>query len=144
MFRAKGEEITSSQRIRFVGHDLDSLPQSQCRATVRLEWRGQTFRGKAERGVTEHGGLRAIADATADAIEGAVGVDVATMKVLDLSIVNAFGTPAVIVALSLRANGDDQYAVGFCVAKEDLEQAAVRAVLNATNRFLQWVFDTAR
>ena len=68
----------------------------------------------------------------------------ATIKLLDLSVVNAFGTPAIIVALSLRSDGDDQYAVGFCVVKEDLEQAAVRAVLNATNRFLQALFGTTR
>ncbi len=73
-----------------------------------------------------------------------MGVDLATIKLLDLSIVNAFGTPTIIVALSLSSDGDDQYAVGFCVAKEDLEQATVRAVLNATNRFLERLFGATR
>ncbi len=48
-----------------------------------------------------------------------------------------------IVALSIRAEGGEQYAVGFCVAKVDLEQAAVRAVLNATNRFLEGLWMAA-
>ncbi len=136
--------MASAQRMRFVEHDVHSLPQSQCRATVQLEWRGQSFRGTAQRLVAEHGGLQATAEATAHALEGAVGVDLATFKLLDLSIVNAFGTPAIIVALSLRSDGDDQYAVGFCVVKEDFELATVRAVLNATNRFLQALFGTTR
>jgi hypothetical protein len=63
-------------------------------------------------------------------------MDNGTLELLDLERVNAFGTPAVIVALSLHTH-EPEYFVGFCVVKDDEALAAVRSVLNATNRLIQ-------
>ena len=50
--------------------------------------------------------------------------------------VNAFGTPAVIVALSVRTK-EPEYFAGFCVVADEPAVAAAMSVLSATNRFIQ-------
>lgn len=80
--------------------------------------------------------LRAAARATTDAVGQVIGRDEATLELLDLDRVNAFGNLAVIVALSVRTH-ETEYFVGFSLIKDDERLAAVRSVLNASNRLIQ-------
>ncbi len=128
--------VGSADRIRLVGLAFEEVAPDRSRATVELDWRGQTYAGIAEEPASESGKLRSAAQATTDAVGQILGANVATLELLDIDTVNAFGTPAVIVALSVH-NEEPQYFVGFCVVADEPAVAAANSVLSATNRFIQ-------
>ena len=113
------------------------MPQLS-RATVEIEWCGQVYAGIAEEPASEAGKLRSAAQATTDVVGQILG-DI-TLELLDLDTVNAFGAPAVIVALSARTK-EPEYFVGFCVVADEPAVAAAKSVLSATNRFIQRIQD---
>jgi len=128
-------------RVRLVGWEFEEPTPDRCSATVELEWRNRAYSGTREDTASEVGKLRSAARATADAVGQIIGRDVPTLELLDLDKVNAFGTPAVIVALSVHTL-ETEYCVGFCLVKDDEALAAVRSVLNATNRLIQHLEST--
>ena len=73
-----------------------------------------------------------------------VGTERSAFEVLDLQSITVLEFPAVVVALSVRWQDESKILAGFSLAREDdLPHAAVRAVLNSTNRFLEWwLWDT--
>ena len=123
-------------RVQFVQLEIEPLPSNRCRCSVKPGHNGRTYVGTAE-GAGSEGELRAAAEATVDALTSVVGTDGATLKLLNLTTLEVFDTPAVIVALSVHFQGDWLYLVGFSLAEKDPPQAAVKAVLNSTNRFLE-------
>ncbi len=123
-------------RVRLVGWEFEEPTPDFFSATVELEWRNRVYSGTREDTTSEVGKLRSAARATADAVGQIVARDKPTLELLDLDKVNAFGTPAVIVALSVHTH-ETEYFVGFCLVKDDEALAAVRSVLNATNRLIQ-------
>ena len=123
-------------RVRLIGWELEEPTPDRCLATVELDWQNRTYSAAHEETASEAGRLRSAARATTDAIGQIIGMEKASLELLDLDRVNAFGTPAVIVALSFHAN-ETEYYVGFCLVKDDEAVAAVRSVLNATNRLIQ-------
>ncbi len=130
-----------ANRIRLVGLEFEEATPERGRATVELEWRSQAYRGIAEEPAAEAGKLRSAARATTDAVGQVLGANVATLELLDIDTVNAFGTPAVIVALSVHTQ-ETEYCVGFGLVKEEPAVAAVRSVLSATNRLIQRLENT--
>ena len=128
-------------RIRLVGLEFEEAPYEGVRATVELEWRSQAYTGIAEEPASEAGKLQSAARATTDAVGQVLGANIATLKLLDIDTVNAFGTPAVIVALSVHRQ-ETEYFVGFCVVEDEPAVAAVRSVLSATNRLIQRLENT--
>jgi hypothetical protein len=134
-------------RVRLVGWEFEEPTPDRCSATVELEWRSQAYTGIAEEPASEAGKLRSAARATTDAVGQVLGANIATLELLDIDTVNAFGTPAVIVALAMhiqenRHTQENEYFVGFCVVEDELAIAAVRSVLSATNRLIQRLEDT--
>ncbi len=123
-------------RLQLVGWEFDEPTPDHCSATVELGWRNRTYSGTGEEIGSEAGMLRSAARATTDAVGQVIGSDEATLELLDLDRVNAFGNLAVIVALSLHAH-ETEYFVGFSLIKDDERLAAVRSVLNASNRLIQ-------
>ncbi len=123
-------------RVQFVQLEVEPLPSNRCRCSVELGHDGRTYVGTAE-GAGLEGELRAAAQATADALTSVAGTDGTTFELLHLKTLEVFDTPAVIVALSVHFQGDWLYLVGFSLAEKDPPQAAVKAVLNSTNRFLE-------
>ncbi len=128
-------------RIRLVGLEFEEAPYEGVRATVELEWCSQAYTGIAEEPASEAGKLQSAARATTDAVGQILGANIATLELLDIDTVNAFGTPAVIVALSVHTQ-ETEYFVGFCVVADDPAVAAVRSVLSATNRLIQRLENT--
>ena len=126
----------STDRIRLVRLAFEEATPERSRAIAELEWRGQTYVGIAEEPASEAGRLRSAAQATTDAVGQVLGANVATLELLDIDTVNAFGTPAVIVALSEHTE-ERKYFVGFCVVADDPAVAAAKSVLSATNRLVQ-------
>ena len=123
-----------ADRIRLVGVVFEEATPELSRATVEIEWCSQVYAGIAEEPGSEAGKLRSAAQATTDAVRQILG-DI-TLELLDLDTVNAFGTPAVIVALSVRTK-EPEYFAGFCVVADEPAVAAAMSVLGATNRFIQ-------
>ncbi len=126
----------TADRNRLVGLTFAEVTPERNRATVELEWHSQVYEGIAEEPASEAGKLRSAAQATTDAVGKVLGANVATLELLDIDTVNAFGTPAVIVALSVHSE-EPQYFVGFCVVADDPAAAAAKSVLSATNRLVQ-------
>ena len=123
-------------RLRLVGWEFEEPTPNRCSATVELGWRNRTYSGTREGIASEAGMLRTAARATTDAVGQVIARDEATLEFLDLDRVNAFGNLAVIVALSFHTH-ETEYFVGFSLIKNDEREAAVRSVLNATNRLIQ-------
>ena len=123
-------------RVQLVGWEFEDPTPDRCSATVELGWRNRTYSGTSEEIASEAGKLRSAARATTDAVGQIIGRDKATLEFLDLNSVNAFGNPGVVVALSLHTH-ETEYFVGFCLVKDDEALAAVKSVLNASNRLIQ-------
>ena len=136
-----------ADRIRLVGLEFEEATPERGRATVELEWRSQVYTGIAEEPVTEAGKLQSAARATTDAVGQILGANITTLELLDIDTVNAFGTPAVIVALAMHIpenmhTQEHESFVGFCVVEDELAVAAVKSVLSATNRLIHRLEDT--
>jgi len=125
------------RRAKFVGLEVDHRAPDHYRARVELEWRGTIYEGTAERMGGPAPQERCAAEAVANSLGQITRGGGVSFEILDLEEVNAFGRPAVIVALSIHHQDEPLYAVGFCLAEEEIPEAAVKSVLNATNRFLQ-------
>ncbi len=130
------------RRAAFVGLDLEQLPGNHSSATVKLAFQGQQYVGRAEgSGLDQE--VRCAAEATAHALRHLVSTERSAFKVLDLQSVVVLETPAVIVALSVRWQNESRTMAGFSLTRgDDPPHAAVRAVLNSTNRFLEWLWYT--
>ncbi len=130
--------IRKRGRAAFVRLDLEPLPGNRSRATVTLAFQGQQYVGRAE-----GSWLRCAAEATGDALRHLVGTERCAFEVLDLQRLTVLKVPAVVVALSAHWRNESRTLAGFSLTRDDdLPHAAVRAVLNSTNRFLEWLRDT--
>ena len=130
------------RRAVFVHLDLEWLPGNRSRATVTLAFQGQQYLGRAEGSGLDHE-VRCAGEATADALRHLVGTEQSTFEVLDLKRLTVHRVPAVVVALSARWQNESQTLAGFSLTRsDDPPHAAVRAVLNSTNRFLERLWDT--
>ncbi len=130
------------RRASFVGLELEQLPGDRIRATVKLDFHGQQYVGRAEgSGLDQE--VRCAAEATGDALRHMVGTERSAFEVLDLQSFTVLEVPAVIVALSARWQSESKTLAGFSLTREDdPPHAAVRAVLSSTNRLLEWLWYT--
>ncbi len=130
------------RRAAFVRLDREPLWDNRSCATVTLALQGQEYMGRAEgSGVDEE--VRCAAEATGDALRHLVGTERSAFEVLDLQSLTFLDVPAVIVALSVRWQDESQTLAGFSLTRsDDPAHAAIRAVLNSTNRFLERLWDT--
>lgn len=126
----------ADNRIRFEGVEIARIGSNHVNARVSLRWHnGEIFLSQAEDQDTEIGVMRAVASATSQALEQAVD-DRVRLRLVGVKTVQAFDAVLVVVALSSRFDDHEQQLVGSCVMKDDVEHAAARAVLSATNRLL--------
>jgi hypothetical protein len=146
-------------RLRFDGVDHVRTPDGSGRVSVRLEWGGSMYEGTAACLETQQGILNAASQAALRATlasrsdRGAgVGEDHAAsrgnghgggnglvLEVVGVKAVRAFDG-WVVVARVNGAKGEDRYRLlgaAPCEGEDDLPGAAVKAVLNASNRLLE-------
>ncbi len=128
-----------TERIELLRVGLNPAPRDRCRATVELGCQGQTYRGQAD-GAGLEKEIRGAAQATVYAIVHALGTDRSTVELFEIQTVQVFGGLAVVVALSVNYQSETQHVVGFSVVKAHAARAAVRAVLNGTNRCVQRIW----
>jgi hypothetical protein len=129
-------EQPQRERLRFATFEFRRLPNSRCRARVVLErHHGAQYEGLAEGVASPTGTLRCAAQATALALQEAVGAEY-TFELLGVKAVRAFDSTVVIVSLSCRDGIPSTRLVGSCLTDTEPERGAALAVLNATNRLL--------
>jgi hypothetical protein len=128
--------------VKFIKAELDESA-GKCRARVELKHlqRGdRSYFGTAEASCDEPENLRAVAQATANALLQAAGTegDAAgyEIRVNQLAVQDAFGKQCVLVSVAGMYFKQTRDLLGVCVIENDPVRSAALAVLNAANRFL--------
>lgn len=134
MFRRKPGE-----RVRFNAVQRIPVPGNKCRVRVKLDLpSGGSFLGTAEGPVGLDHELRSAAAATLDALRQVVQAKNLSVKfeLGEVAPFEAFGKPAVMVALTAEHENQQRSLLGFSPREEDACRSVAIAVLSATNRFL--------
>jgi hypothetical protein len=121
--------ISHQQRaVKFVSVDTTGTE-----ARVQLERVGAGFyQGTAEHPDT----IRGAADAAVQAVSQVLAGKGWVLLIDQTSVADTLGKRTVFVQVSARSQGKHRVLLGFCLIDADPARAAVLAVLNATNRFL--------
>src|SRR5215472_6210976 len=125
---------TSKQRLRFDWVKIHREGPDQCAAEVAFTFGDRQFQLTATRSNAGNGPLIAAATATLEAIEQAVNGRFSCV-LEDLDRVNALGKDLIAVLVNVNFDGRQFQLFGSCQNSGDEVGAAVRASLNATNRF---------
>jgi hypothetical protein len=105
-----------------------------------------TFNQRAERG-TERGSaeelniLCLVATATLSAIER-LSEERLHCRLAEINRVRAFGRELVIAMVDVEVGGEQAQLLGKCYVTTNLEEAAARAVLDATNRYFEYALES--
>lgn len=136
-------EILPEHRLRFVDFAFTDLPGGRFSAKVEFDRAtGDTYVGAASGSGSETVRLRCAADAAIAALNKAaearysfIFMD-ASFELIGAKEVTAFDGSVIIVGVKARHGDYARRLVGSSSVDGDRERAAVRAVLDATNRFL--------
>jgi len=126
---------TNKTRLRFDSVELKSGGSQLCRAELKFTFGGEEIRAAAIDSEAGLGPLRAAAAATLVAIQQAV-TNRFTCRLEDLDRVNALGKELIAVLVKVDFDGREFQLFGSCQIGSDEPAAAVKATLNATNRFV--------
>jgi hypothetical protein len=129
-------------RLRFDSLEHVTTPDGLGRVSVRLEWVGDVFEGEVSCLQTQQGVLRAAAQSTLSATLASMISATANnikLEVVGVKAVRAFDGWVVVTRINGEAAGETYRLLGAapCEREEDLPGAAVKAVLNASNRVLE-------
>lgn len=126
------------QRLRFDELIHETRLDGRCRVTVQLEWCGRSISGSAEGVETPHGRVRASAEACLAAAMAAAGKRV-HLELIGVKAVRAFDGWIVVVRVVGDVGTKRFRLLGASSAETepDIERAAGRAILDATNRILE-------
>ncbi|HUF75576.1 MAG TPA: hypothetical protein VMM35_04825 [Longimicrobiales bacterium] len=122
-------------------------PDGSGRVSVRLEWGGQMYEGTVSCLETQQGILKAASQAALRATlasrgngngsgSGGPGIE---LEVVGVKAVRAFDGWVVVTRIN-GSKGDERYRLlgaAPCEGEDDLPGAAVKAVLNASNRLIE-------
>ena len=134
-------------RLRFDGLSHVRTPDGSGRVSVRLEWGGQMYEGTVSCLETKEGVLKAAAQAALRATlasrrpRGGNGHAYGSLdlEVVGVKAVRAFDGWVVVTRIN-GSHGEERYRLlgaAPCEGEDDLPGAAVKAVLNASNRVLE-------
>ncbi len=129
-------------RLRFDSLEPVTTPDGSGRVSVRLEWDGEFFEGTVSCLETQQGILKAASQAAlAATLQSTASVNARDieLEVVGVKAVRAFDGWVVVTRVNGTAGGDDYRLLGAapCEEEEDLPGAAVKAVLNASNRVME-------
>ncbi|HXG93442.1 MAG TPA: hypothetical protein VNN73_13930 [Blastocatellia bacterium] len=124
------------KRLRFDRTTLHEEADGQCRAEVFFTFGGQPIRSSAIEANEGKSPLKAAARATLKAIEQAVEGRF-RCSLVDLDHVNALGKDLIAVLVEVSFEGRNIQVFGSCQKGESEIDSAVKAALNATNRFVE-------
>lgn len=138
-------------RLRFDRLDHSTTPDGSGRVSVRLEWGGQMYEGTVPCLETQQGVIKAASQATVSATlasrsgggngsgHGSANDHTLALEVIGVKAVKAFDGWVVVTRLN-GARGEERMRLlgaAPCEGEEDLPNAAVKAVLNASNRVME-------
>jgi hypothetical protein len=134
--------MNGRSRLRFDSLEQVTTPDGSARVAVRLEWRGDMFEGEVPCLQTQQGILRAAAQSTVAATLASTSeVENPTIRleIVGVKAVRAFDGWVVVARINGTAGSETYRLLGAapCEREEDLPAAAVKAVLNASNRILE-------
>lgn len=129
-------------RLRFDSIDHVTTPDGSGRVSVRLEWRGRMYEGSVSCLETLQGIIKAASQATLSATlasSKARGSDGLNLEVVGVKAVRAFDGWVVVTRINGSAGEERLRLLGAapCEGEDDLPEAAVKAVLNASNRVME-------
>ena len=133
---------TVRSRLRFDSLEHVTTPDGSGRVSVRLEWAGESYEGTVSCLETQQGVLKAASEAALIAtIQSSVAMHDAPidLEVVGVKAVRAFDGWVVVTRVNGQSNGDSLRLLGAapCEKEDDLPGAAVKAVLNASNRVIE-------
>jgi hypothetical protein len=134
--------MNGRSRLRFDSLEQVTTPDGSGRVAVRLEWHGDMFEGEVPCLQTQQGILRAAAQSTVVATLASThdaGSTNIQLDVVGVKAVRAFDGWVVVARINGTAGSETYRLLGAapCEREEDLPAAAVKAVLNASNRVLE-------
>jgi hypothetical protein len=129
-------------RLRFDSLEHVTTPDGSGRVSVRLEWGGAFYEGTVSCLETQQGILKAASQAALAATlrsTSAIAANEIDLEVVGVKAVRAFDGWVVVTRINGRAGADSYRLLGAapCEEEEDLPGAAVKAVLNASNRVME-------
>ena len=132
-------------RLRFDRLDHTRTPDGSGRVSVRLEWGGQIFEGTVPCLETQQGIIKAASQATLSATlasrprNGSGDSHPLALEVVGVKAVKAFDGWVVVTRLNGTRGDERMRLLGAapCEGEDDLPSAAVKAVLNASNRVME-------
>jgi hypothetical protein len=124
------------ERLRFDRADMYEEDNSQCRVEVTFSFADQVIRAHSSCSSEGSGRLKAAAEATLRAMEEVVE-NRFDCELVDLDHVNALGKDLIAVLVNLSFEGKAVQVFGSCQVTGSEIDAAVKAALNATNRFFE-------
>lgn len=125
----------SQKRLRFDRADVYDEDR-RCRVVVYFTFADRVIKTSAEDSAGAIGSLKAAAVATLKAVEGAVEGRF-SCSLADLDHVNALGKDLIAVLVDVDFEGKQVQVFGSCQKSGSEVDAAVKATLNATNRFIE-------
>lgn len=125
-----------AKRLRFDSATLVQDSPQDYRAEVRLSFAGQVIHTSEGCSAEQTSQLKAAAVATLRAVQGAIE-DRFTCRLTDLDHVHALGKNLIAVLVDINFEGKDVQVFGSCPINGGELDAAVKAALNATNRFVE-------
>ena len=126
----------SQMRLRYDRAEVQDDGSAARRVRVSVSFAGQSFAAEAATGDEPVGYLKAAATAALSAIEAAVGQRF-TARLADVDHVNALGKDLVAVLVDIVFEDKEVQVFGSCQIAGAEMDAAVKAALNATNRFVE-------
>lgn len=129
-------------RLRFDSLDHITTPDGSGRVSVRLEWGGEFYEGTVSCLETQQGVLKAASQAALSATLSSIAAlasDSVHLEVVGVKAVRAFDGWVVVTRINGSAAADEYRLLGAapCEREQDLPSAAVKAVLNASNRVVE-------
>jgi hypothetical protein len=132
-------------RLRFDSLKHVTTPDGSGRVSVRLEWSGRMYEGTVSCLETQQGILKAASQAALAAtlasrsVNGQGDTGRIDLEVVGVKAVRAFDGWVVVARIN-GSKGEERYRLlgaAPCEGEDDLPTAAVKAVLNASNRVME-------
>jgi hypothetical protein len=134
---------TKRERLRFQGIHQTRGPEGERVLEVELEWQGTSYYGRSTGIGSIEGDLRAVGEATVDAVEAATHAQV-SLQLVGVKLVRAFDGQVIIASVSYRGEKGNTKLLGtYAVNEVDLSTAAVLAVLSSLNRIVAPLLEEA-
>lgn len=132
---------SDDRRLRFERAILHTDEDGTSRVEVSFTFGGQSINAAASTRDREKGPLKAAVLATLDAVERVVSHRL-TCNLADLDHVSALGKKIIAVLVNIEFDGQPFQLFGSCQISGSEIDVAVKAALNATNRFVELALES--